>query len=53
MFNIILKILIAEIERIQNHFTKMCEHVSYENRLQLLNLLTLSYKWYREKMIET
>ena len=50
------KYLIDELERVQRRATKMlkqCKNLSYENRLKMLNLPTLTYRRFRGDMIET
>ena len=49
------KYLIDELERVQRRATKMlkqCKNLSYENRLKMLNLPTLTYRRFRGDMID-
>ena len=52
----IKKYLMDKLERVQRKATKMlkqCKNLSYENRLKMLNLPTLTYRRFRGDMIET
>ena len=49
------KYLIDELERVQRRATKMlkqCKNLSYENRLKMLNLPTLTYRRFRGDVID-